>query len=151
MFGFYTEIPHVGTFAGQIGSQAIQQILCGGKGDAPGCARCWVGTYRLSLGCAPFLIRSYIWRPKSPSAGSQTARDRDPSTLLCWPLTCLCWVWFILYKQPGTGPQHPKMRRPNCSNFDLALWATFPVFRCAMEVRCLLHERRRCLAVLTIE
>ena len=43
-----TEIPHVGTFAGRIGS--LQQILCGGKGDAPGCARCWVGTYRLSFG-----------------------------------------------------------------------------------------------------
>ena len=48
-----TEIPHVGTLAGHIGSQAIQQILCGGKGDAPGCARCWVGTYRLSFGYAP--------------------------------------------------------------------------------------------------
>ena len=37
---------------------------CGGKRDAPGCTRCWVGTYRLSFGCAPLLVRSYIWEAK---------------------------------------------------------------------------------------
>ena len=57
-------------------------------------------------------------------------------------------IW--LHKHPGTGLQHPKRRRPNCSHFVLALWATFPVFRCPMEVQCLLHEWCRCLAVLTI-
>ena len=83
-----TEIPHVGTFAGRIGSQATQQILCGGKGDAPGCARCWAGTYRLSFGWLLFATFLHLeakvtkWRK---AATSDRGALEAASTLLRRP------------------------------------------------------------------
>ena len=108
-----TEIPHVGTLAGHIGSQAIQQILCGGKGDAPGCARCWVGTYRLSFGYAPpgtFLhLEAKVTKRRHYKQNGRG--PKHPSRV--------SWVsWFVLFVTiMGTGPQNPKRRSPTCSHF----------------------------------
>ena len=38
----------------------------------------------------------------------QTARDTDPSTLLCWPLTCLCCVFVYSVQTARDGTPAPE-------------------------------------------
>ena len=73
----------------------------------------------------------------------QTAKGRDVRTRGCG----VCGVWFWLafrgmLNRQGTGPKRAKRDWPNRSRspFYLALRATLPAFRCAMEVCCDAHD-----------
>ena len=59
--------------------------------------------------------------------------------LLAFDLFVLCFG-LVLFKQPGLGPQDSKRQRSNCSHFNIAPWAIFLVFRCAMKVQHLWQE-----------
>ena len=105
-----------------------------------GWSACCASLERLAFGLGP--LPKVGWRAELPplppclartargedlrTSNLQTARDRGPSTLLCWPLTGLCWVLVYSVQTARDGTPAPEEAQAQLQPFRPSPLGYFP-------------------------